>query len=129
MFVWPNRATLFGSFGGSKRWLSTNADGTTRPLATLDFYKAGAMTGAIAAFTEGPIDFYKSQIQYQIIKSKTDPAYKRACPPCYACMHWIQWLRSACQFNGSWGPGAAGRGRSDAACPCLQPPTQLCRPA
>lgn len=73
------RATLFGAFGGSKRWLATNADGTMRPLSTLDFYKAGAMTGAIAAFTEGPIDFYKSQIQYQIIKSKTDPAYKREC--------------------------------------------------
>eukprot|EP00873_Tetraselmis_striata_P021648 jgi/Tetstr1/441912/TSEL_030120.t1 len=80
------RATLFGSFGGSKRWLSTNADGTTRPLATLDFYKAGAMTGAIAAFTEGPIDFYKSQIQYQIIKSKTDPAYKPAYTTVSACV-------------------------------------------
>jgi hypothetical protein len=75
------RATLFGAFGGSKRWLGTNSDGSARALSTLDFYKAGAMTGFIAAFTEGPIDFYKSQIQYQIIKSKTDPTYKRT-PPC-----------------------------------------------
>lgn len=57
------RASLFGAFGESKRWLGKNADGTSRPLATADFYKAGAITGFIAAFTEGPIDFYKSQMQ------------------------------------------------------------------
>lgn len=57
------RASLFGAFGSSKRWLATNSDGTMRPLRTADYYKAGAITGFIAAFTEGPIDFYKSQIQ------------------------------------------------------------------
>ena len=36
------------------------------------------MTGFVAAFTEGPIDFYKSQVQVQIIRSKGDPNYKRA---------------------------------------------------
>jgi len=40
--------------------------------------QAGAITGFLAAFTEGPIDFYKSQIQYQIIRAKSDPSYKRA---------------------------------------------------
>lgn len=35
------------------------------------------MTGFVAAFTEGPIDFYKSQLQVQIIRSKQDPNYKR----------------------------------------------------
>lgn len=70
------RASLFGAFGESKRWLATNADGSSRPLRTSDFYKAGAITGFIAAFTEGPIDFYKSQIQVQIIRAKCDPAYK-----------------------------------------------------
>lgn len=71
------RASLFGAFGASKRWLATNADGSMRPLKKSDFYKAGAMTGFVAAFTEGPIDFYKSQLQVQIIKSKMDPGYKR----------------------------------------------------
>jgi solute carrier family 25 carnitine/acylcarnitine transporter 20/29 len=33
------RATLFGAFGAAKRWLSTNPDGTIRPLTTADFYK------------------------------------------------------------------------------------------
>ena len=34
------------------------------------------MTGLLAAFTESPIDFYKSQIQVQIIRSQSDPNYK-----------------------------------------------------
>ena len=33
--------------------------------------------GFVAAFSEGPIDFYKSQIQVQIIRSKQNPDYKR----------------------------------------------------
>lgn len=70
------RASLFGAFGYSQRFLSTNADGTSRKLSTLDYYKAGLMTGFVASFTEGPIDFYKSQLQVQIIKSKMDPNYK-----------------------------------------------------
>jgi len=70
------RASLFGAFGESKRWLATNPDGSSRALRPIDFYKAGAITGFVAAFTEGPIDFYKSQIQVQIIKSKQSPDYK-----------------------------------------------------
>ena len=68
------RATLFGAFGQAKRVLGTNADGSARALQTADFYKAGAFTGFVAAFTEGPIDFYKSQIQVQVIR-QTNPAY------------------------------------------------------
>lgn len=45
-------------------------------LAFTDYYLAGAMTGFAAAFTESPIDFFKSQIQVQIIRAKSDPAYK-----------------------------------------------------
>lgn len=39
--------------------------------------QAGAMTGFVAAFTEGPIDFYKSQMQVQIIRSKQIQGYVR----------------------------------------------------
>ena len=39
--------------------------------------QAGAITGFIAAFTEAPIDFYKSQLQVQVIRSQSDPSYKR----------------------------------------------------
>jgi solute carrier family 25 carnitine/acylcarnitine transporter 20/29 len=92
------RASLFGAFGSSKRWLATNADGTTRPLTTADFYKAGAMTGFVAAFTEGPIDFYKSQIQVQIIRSKSNPAYVPPYTTVGAC------VRATLRENGARGP-------------------------
>ncbi len=39
--------------------------------------QAGAITGFVSAFVEGPIDFFKSQIQVQIIRSRSDPNYKR----------------------------------------------------
>ena len=75
------RATLFSAFGASKRWLAQNADGSPRDLTVTDYYAAGAMTGFAAAFVEGPIDFYKSQVQVQIIRSRADPKYKRASLP------------------------------------------------
>lgn len=42
--------------------------------------QAGAITGGIAALTESPIDFYKSQIQVQIIRTQSDPNYKGELP-------------------------------------------------
>lgn len=39
--------------------------------------QAGAITGFLAAFTEAPIDFYKSQLQVQVIRAQADPNYKR----------------------------------------------------
>ncbi len=39
--------------------------------------QAGAITGFVSAFAEGPIDFFKSQIQVQIIRAKGDINYKR----------------------------------------------------
>ncbi|KAF6263946.1 mitochondrial carrier domain-containing protein [Scenedesmus sp. NREL 46B-D3] len=92
------RASLFGAFGESKRWLATNADGSSRALRTADYYKAGAITGFIAAFTEGPIDFYKSQIQVQIIRSKADPAYSPPYTTVSAC------VRATIRENGFKGP-------------------------
>ena len=43
----------------------------------VDAVQAGAITGFIAAFTECPIDFYKSQLQVQVIRAQADPNYKR----------------------------------------------------
>ena len=48
------------------------------------------MTGFLAAFTEGPIDFYKSQIQVQIIRSKADPNYKRKHFNALVALHRLQ---------------------------------------
>ncbi|EIE24179.1 mitochondrial carrier [Coccomyxa subellipsoidea C-169] len=92
------RSVLFGAFGAAKRWLSTNPDGTTRALTTLDFYKAGAITGFVSAFAEGPIDFFKSQIQVQIIRAKGDINYKPAFTSVSGC------VRSVFRHNGPLGP-------------------------
>lgn len=56
--------------------------------------QAGAMTGFVAAFTEGPIDFFKSQIQVQILRSKTNPDYKRECRAVTRC--WKGGARAPC---------------------------------
>lgn len=69
------RATLFSALGSSKRWLSTDAEGNRRDLTMLDCYKAGAMAGGAAAFFEGPIDFYKSQV-----RSSDVPSCPQQCP-------------------------------------------------
>lgn len=92
------RASLFGAFGESKRFFSKNADGTPRALTPADFYKAGGITGFIAAFSEGPIDFYKSQMQVQIIKTKQDPAYKAPYLTVTEC------FRATIRENGFRGP-------------------------
>lgn len=92
------RATLFSAFGASKRWLGTNPDGTERALTNVDFFKAGAITGFAAAFFEAPIDFYKSQIQVQIIRSKADPAYVPPYTSVTAC------VRSTLAISGFKGP-------------------------
>ncbi|PRW60530.1 mitochondrial carrier [Chlorella sorokiniana] len=92
------RATLFSAFGASKRWLATNPDGSTRQLTSADFFKAGFITGAAAAFAESPIDFYKSQIQVQIIRAKSDPAYK---PP-YTSV--LDCVKSTLRISGARGP-------------------------
>lgn len=92
------RASLFSAFGSSKRWLGTNADGTERRLDPLDFYKAGAITGFIAAFSEGPIDFYKSQIQVQVIRQKADPAYVAPYTKVFDC------VKQTIHNNGFRGP-------------------------
>lgn len=92
------RASMFTAFGASKRFLEQNADGTTRKLTNADFYKAGAMTGLACAFTEGPIDFYKSQLQVQIIRAKSDPNYK---PPFTSALDAV---KQTIRTNGIRGP-------------------------
>jgi solute carrier family 25 carnitine/acylcarnitine transporter 20/29 len=92
------RSVLFGAFGQSKSWLATNSDGTTRTLSYADFYKAGAITGFVAAFVEGPIDFFKSQLQVQILRSKSDPSYK----PAFTSV--VGSVRNAFAVNGWRGP-------------------------
>jgi len=70
------RASMFSAFGASKRWLATDASGSVQPLTIGQGYLAGAITGAVSSVTESPIDFFKSQIQVQVIRAKVNPDYK-----------------------------------------------------
>ncbi|KNC81926.1 hypothetical protein SARC_05777 [Sphaeroforma arctica JP610] len=69
------RSTMFAAFAGSKEFIRNQ---TGRELSTADFFIAGGMTGFASSFVEGPIDFYKTQLQIQIIRSKTIEGYKPA---------------------------------------------------
>ena len=70
-------ASQFGSTRkvalGARALIMLQADGM--PLS--GYMQAGAITGFVSAFVEGPIDFFKSQIQVQIIRAKSNPDYKR----------------------------------------------------
>ena len=60
------RANLFLAFGEAKRFLSDNGK---KPLRTIQYYYAGGFAWGIGALIECPIDFFKTQMQIQIIKS------------------------------------------------------------
>jgi solute carrier family 25 carnitine/acylcarnitine transporter 20/29 len=67
------RANTFFAFGESKRYLAKYGQ---RKLEIIDYFKAGAMAWAWSTLAECPIDFFKTQMQIQIIKAKTIPNYK-----------------------------------------------------
>ncbi|CAG9463121.1 unnamed protein product [Pedinophyceae sp. YPF-701] len=69
------RASMFSAYGYTKRWLITDSNGVARPITLKDGYLAGAITGAVASLTESPIDFFKSQMQVQIIRARMDSSY------------------------------------------------------
>ena len=72
------RACMFLSYGQSVHVIQEYLT-NKRPMSTQWYFLAGAMTGAISSFIESPIDFFKSQVQVEIIKTKRtgDPARYR----------------------------------------------------
>jgi len=88
------RASLFSAFGFAKRGIAESKGVEVTKLEMSDFYKAGAITGFVAAFTESPIDFFKSQIQVQIIRARSNPEYK----PAFTSVSGA--VRAAIQTNG-----------------------------
>jgi len=74
------RATLFLSYGVTKDLLGAN------PAQPLSYAQAGALAWCLASLAEGPIDFYKSQMQKQLILHKQDPAYVPENPSLRACV-------------------------------------------
>ena len=89
------RAILFLSFFEAKRFLSD--DGKIQ-LTTRHFCAAGGFARGLGALAECPIDLYKTQMQIQIIKSKTIENYKPEFSSISDC------VRKSIQFNGIRGP-------------------------
>jgi len=79
------RATLLSTYHLLQRCLATREDIIKR-LKTLDFYIAGAITGGIVTMIESPIDFFKSQMQVQIIRNKTIIDYRMPFANLRQCM-------------------------------------------
>ena len=91
------RSVLFTAYGQSKDMLlrkRKSEEGAGAVLRASDYFVAGGITGFCAAFAEGPIDFYKSQMQVQIVRAKADPSYK---PPFEGIQ---QCVRQSVQYNG-----------------------------
>merc|ERR1711990_440909 len=87
------RATLFTTAAESKKYLS---NGGTKSLSQVEFFLAGGMTGAAASFAEGPIDFYKSQMQVQAIKHAENPSMKQP--------NMMETVKRSIALNGVKGP-------------------------
>lgn len=66
------RAILFWAYGESKRILSNN---NTKKLENYQYFIAGGIAWTFGALAECPIDFFKTQMQIQIIKSKVNPSF------------------------------------------------------
>lgn len=66
------RANMFLGFGEGKRFLSNNGK---KALTNVDYFIAGAIGWAWGSLAECPIDFFKTQMQIQIVKSKANPEY------------------------------------------------------
>ena len=67
------RAALFFSYGQSVALLERRPGA---PPAARDYFVAGAMTGAVAALAESPVDFFKSQMQVQIVRARSQAGYQ-----------------------------------------------------
>jgi len=64
------RTALFLSHGESKRYFSQNG---TKKMKWWQYFAAGSIGWGVGSLVECPIDVIKSQLQVQIIKSKTNP--------------------------------------------------------
>jgi solute carrier family 25 carnitine/acylcarnitine transporter 20/29 len=67
------RANMFLAFGEAKRWFTNNG---TRTMKWYEYYQAGAIAWGFGTLAECPIDFFKTQMQIQIIAAKRDPNIK-----------------------------------------------------
>jgi solute carrier family 25 carnitine/acylcarnitine transporter 20/29 len=67
------RANMFLAFGEAKRFFSKNG---TRVIKWYEYYIAGSIAWGFSTLAECPIDFFKTQMQIQIIAAKKNPNTK-----------------------------------------------------
>jgi len=65
------RSIFFLTYGESKRYLGKGKE----KLSSLDYFISGSMAWGIGTIAECPLDFFKTQIQIQIIKIKSIEGY------------------------------------------------------
>jgi len=81
------RTALFFSFGETKRQLAMiRHDGKLRKS---DFFLAGGFSWGIGSLIECPVDVFKTQLQIQIIKTKTIPGYISPYTSIISCAKYI----------------------------------------
>ena len=72
------RSWMFLSYGKAKELVGGTQD--ARKLSYRQLFASGTLTGLLIAHVEGPIDFFKSQLQVQVLKQaqgqQAGPAYK-----------------------------------------------------
>jgi solute carrier family 25 carnitine/acylcarnitine transporter 20/29 len=86
------RATLFMSYGQAKLWVDCSGD---KPLS---FMLAGTLGWFFPSFVEGPIDFYKTQLQAELLRARMSTSYT----PCYRNLYDL--IRQSVVQNGFRGP-------------------------
>lgn len=86
------RAGLFFSYARAKEIVGAN------PSDRLSYFKAGALAWSVSSFFECPIDFYKSQMQTQLVRMRRDPNYVPQYRSIFHCM------AESVRHNGVRGP-------------------------
>jgi len=66
------RVTMFLSFGEAKRFFSQNGK---RKMNIIEYYYCGSIAWGSGVIVECPIDLFKTQMQIQIIRSKSIPNF------------------------------------------------------
>jgi solute carrier family 25 carnitine/acylcarnitine transporter 20/29 len=86
------RSCLFFSYARAKDYVNAT------PADPSSYAKAGALAWLVSSFVECPIDLYKSQMQTQLVRMRSDPSYT---PPYRSIFHC---MAQSVQRNGITGP-------------------------
>lgn len=86
------RSCLFFSYARAKDLVGAN------PSEPLSYMKAGGIAWLASSFVECPIDLYKSQMQTQLVRMRSDPSYTPPYRNIFHCM------TQSVQRNGIAGP-------------------------